>query len=375
MTFKSKSKSKKVYKKARNRNRNKFSRRGRKRVTKRVSNRRRMRRRVTRKGGAPKRAIQNFLYELTNLATNLDNLMFKFNQINFNALYLKLDGKNVPGLLERDINIIGSDNNPVTGAALNAVLTWRRANPDLKDIPPWQSYVGKLCKVPPSFFAPDYIPMGNLYNVKNNIANFNGDFPRDPSNVNIELIQPNILKHANAQGQAVDSKNMPIPEGKYKFVLLENDEIRFVPDTGSYNPFYYFPSIMLYFYNNGTIELSELIQSLGNEIPHSFLFDPRSEKIMGAGDFTVNHSNHIVELTGYSGHTKPKPSNVHYAALKFNKLGYILELVPIETITLQTNNTDRLDSNNRLPGTYVGVIFKRRDDIIDEEEGKEHTHK
>ena len=131
-------------------------------------------------------------------------------------------------------------------------------------------------------------------------------------------------------------------------------------------------AIVYYFYNNETIGLPELIQSLGNEIPHSFLFNPREEKIMGAGDFTVNDSNHIVELTGYSGHTKPNPSNVHYSALKFDKLGYMLKLVPIETITLQTNNTDRLDSTNRLLGTYVGVIFKRRDDVIDDdEEGEE----
>ena len=365
-------KSKKIYK--RNKKRNKFSKKGRKRVTRRVSNRMRKRRRkrVTRKGGGPKRAKPNFSYELTNLAINLDNLMFKFNQINFNSEYLKLDGENVPGLLERDVNIIGSDNNPVQDAALNAVLMWRRENPDLNAIPPWQDYVGKLCKIPPGFFATDTIPTGYLNNVKNNPTNFNRNFPKNTTNRNIQPIKYNILARANAQGKAVDLEGNPIPKGKYKFVLMENDEIRFFPDTDGHNPYYYLPSIMLYFYNNETIGLPELIQSLGNEIPHSFLFNPREEKIMGAGDFTVNDSNHIVELTGYSGHTKPNPSNVHYSALKFDKLGYMLKLVPIETITLQTNNTDRLDSTNRLLGTYVGVIFKRRDDVIDDdEEGEE----
>jgi hypothetical protein len=353
-----KRKSKKVYKKARNRN--KFSRRGKKMVTKRVSNRKRMRMRVTRKGGGPKRKY-GFSHELVELATNLDNLMFKFNQINFNS-------HPVSGLLERDVNIIGSDYNPVIDNALTAVLTWRRdSNPTA--IPPWQDYVGKLCEIPPDFFAADPIHMGNLYNVKNNPNNFNQNFPRDPTNNNIVPIEPNILGHANAQGKAVDTSGDLISKGKYKFVLLENDEIRFVSDTGGHNPYYYFPAVMLYFYNNGTIELSELIQSLGNEIPHSFLFDPRTEKIMGAGDFTVNESNQIVELTGYSGHTKPKPSNVHYSAFKFDKLGYILKLVPIETITLQTNNTDRSDTNDRLLGTNVIVIFKRQDDVIDEREG------
>ena len=193
--------------------------------------------RVTRKGGGPKRAKPNFSYELTNLAINLDNLMFKFNQINFNSEYLKLDGENVPGLLERDVNIIGSDNNPVQDAALNAVLMWRRENPDLNAIPPWQDYVGKLCKIPPGFFATDTIPTGYLNNVKNNPTNFNRNFPKDLTNRNIQPIKYNILARANAQGKAVDLEGNPIPKGKYKFVLMENDEIRFFPDTDGHNPY------------------------------------------------------------------------------------------------------------------------------------------
>jgi hypothetical protein len=80
---------------------------------------------------------------------------------------------------------------------------------------------------------------------------------------------------------------------------------------------------------------------------------------MGAGDFTVDENGYIVELTGYSGHTKPLPSNVALSAYRFNNLNYPLQLVRTETVRLQTGNTNRNDLNNRLIGSYLNNIYAR----------------
>lgn len=124
--------------------------------------------------------------------------------------------------------------------------------------PLWSEYIGKLCEVPPGFFANnERRPARNLYDVKNNPANFNQNFPMDPTNANIVEIPIDILGPAQ-NGVAMNYDGTPIPRGKYKFVLMENDEIRYIPDTGNINPYYYFPSIMLYFYNIGVITFEEL---------------------------------------------------------------------------------------------------------------------
>jgi hypothetical protein len=81
---------------------------------------------------------------------------------------------------------------------------------------------------------------------------------------------------------------------------------------------------------------------------------------MGAGDFTVDANRYIVELTGYSGHTKPLPSNIEFSASEFNKLGYPLVYARTETVQLQTYNTERSDINGRLIGTYLNVKYRRQ---------------
>ena len=66
-------------------------------------------------------------------------------------------------------------------------------------------------------------------------------------------------------------------------------------------------------------------------------------------------------MTGYSGHTKPRTSNVYLAADIFNNMGYPLIKKPDTNteVSLQTGNTDRDDSNNRLLGTFLNVVFIR----------------
>lgn len=361
LSFKGKRKSKKVYIKKMSRKtskrRNKYS--NKKRVTR--------KQRVMRGGDRNQR-------QLLGLARDLQNFMFEINKNNFykRSRYLNFDSnptiKVSEFISEKDIDIVGSDFDPIRGTALQDVLQWHYDYPD-NDNPPWQKFIGKLCEVPPNFFANNVKPQGHLQNVKQTSANFNPNFPRDPTNANIVEISFNILDYANHEDKAVNNNGIEIPTGKYKFALMtKNENIRYVDDTGTDNPYYHFPSIILYFYNKGIITFEELKEYLGNEIPHSFLFNPRKrETIMGAGDFTVDANGYIVELTGYSGHTKPLPSNVVYSANKFKKLGYPLEFVRTETIKLQTGNTNRNDNNDRLIGTYYNMIY-RRPKTVDEDE-------
>jgi len=306
--------------------------------------------------------------QLIGLAYNLKNAMFEYNKNNFNPRYLQITESpeiNVSEFItEEDIDIVGPDFDPIRGDALQYVLKEHFANRNKRKAtiaPPWNDFVGKLCEVPRDFFANnERRPARNLYDVKNNSANFNQNFPRDPTNANIVKIPIDILGPAAQNGRAMNSAAQPIIPGKYKFVLMANREIRYIPDTGNINPYYYFPSIMLYFYNERVITFGELKGYLGNEIPHSFLFNPRIiEEIMGAGDFTVDENGYIVELTGYSGHTKPLPSNVALSAYRFNNLNYPLQLVRTETVRLQTGNTNRNDLNNRLIGRYLNNIYAR----------------
>ena len=316
--------------------------------------------------------------QLLGLAINLQNAMFEINKNNFfkRSRYLKLNSdptiKVSDFITEKNIDIVGSDFDPIRSDALQYVLQWHHDYPD-NDFPPWYKFIGKLCKVPEVFFA-NGKPDANvgLHTVKQTPDNFNPNFPRDPTNANIVEILFNILDYANDENQAVDTEFVLISEGKYKFALMtKNKNIRYVADTGTLNPYYHFPSIILYFYNQGSITFEELKEYLGNEIPHSFLFNPRKrESIIGAGDFTVDANGYIVELTGYSGHTKPLPSNVVYSADKFKKLGYLLELVRTKTIRLQTGNTNRNDNNDRLIGTYYNMIY-RRPKTVDEDEDDE----
>jgi hypothetical protein len=302
--------------------------------------------------------------QLSGLARNLQNAMFEFNKKNFinNKRHYVIEADPpIPVsefITEKDIDIVGPDFDPIRGTALQYVLKWHRDNPE-NDLPPWQNFIGKLCEVPVGFFINDVKPQENLYNVKQNSNYFNPNFLRDPTNKNITKIKFNMLDYANDENQAVDTEFVLIPRGKYKFALLENNEIRYVADTGTHNPHYHFPSVILYFYNQGIITFEELKGYLGNEIPHSFLFNPRRESIISAGDFTVDATGYIVELTGYSGHTKPLPSNVAYSADKFKKLGYLLEFVRTETIRLQTFSTERSDRNDRLIGTYYNMKYRR----------------
>jgi hypothetical protein len=338
MGFKSrKNKSKKVYKK----NKGYKSKKRLIKIT---------RKRKTLKGGTK---------EIINLALYLKNLRFEQNKTNFkqnkkrNAIGIKRDNALPINVLEQDIDIIGPDYDPVQDymvspddiSLLQRIIYWKNQNPG--QIPPWQEYIGKLCEVPQDFFVEDANLPDNLYNVKQYACN-----PNFPTNTNIIPIRFDILGPANGEGKAL------IVPGKYKFVILSNNEVRYIPDTGNGNPHYYFPAVMLYFYNIGWISFDTLKDSLGNEIPHSFLFDARSENILGAGDFTVN-DNYITNLTGYSGHTKPLPSNVIYSASIFINMGYPLIKKSSEPIRLQTENTERGDFDNRLIGTYLKIEYTR----------------
>ena len=215
------------------------------------------------------------------------------------------------------------------------------------------------------------VPEGHLYNVKNNPANFNPNFIQDPTNANIEMINFNILEETNEEGQALDNEGNVIGRGKYKFVLMGNNDVRFIKDAGNNHPYYYLPAIMLYFYNIGIVNFEELKWSLGNEIPHTFLFNPRRERILSAGDFIVDENGYIIKMTGYSGHTKPRTSNVYLAAEIFNNMGYMLvPKKPNNEVSFQTGNTDRDDRNNRLIGTFLNVVFIRPAGTVAVEETK-----
>ena len=344
MGFKSKkNKSKKVYKKNKSK----------KRLIKRI----RTTKCKTLKGGFNKN-------EIINLALYLKNLRFEQNKTNFsknkkrNAIGSQKGNLLPENLLEEDIDIIGPDYDPVQDymvspddiSLLQRIIYWKNQNPG--QIPPWQEYIGKLCEVPQDFFVEDANLADNLYNVKQYACNPN--FHLVPDNTNIQLLNFGTLGPANAEGKVL------IVPGKYKFVILSNNEIRYIFDTGNGNPHYYFPAVMLYFYNIGWISFETLKDSLGNEIPHSFLFDARRENILGAGDFTVNVDNYITNLTGYSGHTKPLPSNVIYSASIFINMGYLLIYKKSsEPIRPQTENTERGDYNDRLLGTYLKIEYTR----------------
>lgn len=356
MSFKSKRKSKKVYKK----NMNKKTRK-RRNSRRKYSNKKKVTRRKQKvmKGGlTPKER------ELIKLASKLPNQMFDYNKNKFNENSENSENskKLKTNIIEEDIDIVGPDYDPVRSHPTNLfryVVNWHTENPPNTN-PPWQNFKGKLCKVPKGFFA-NGKPDANvgLHNVKQNLDNFNQNFPRDPTNANIVEISFDILGPANQEGKAVDINNTRIPRGTYKYAVLSNDEIRYVPDTGTHNPYYHFPSVILYFYNQEIISFDELKSYLGNELPHSLLFDARIEEIFGAGEFTVDANGYIVELTGYSGHTKPLPSNIVYSAVKFNELGYPLSMVPIEQIRLQTFSTERSDRNDRLLGSYLSLKYRR----------------
>lgn len=292
--------------------------------------------------------------ELIKLASRLTNQIFERNRYTFyNTIYPQ-------GIREGYINIIGPDFDPVRDYPTNLlvwVVGWHTHNRDY--IPPWHDYVGKLCEVPEGFFANnEERPRGNLQNVKQNLDNFDPTFPRDPTNDNIVEISVNILGPAD-QEKAVDKNGIEIPPDKYKYVVLSDDEIRYVPDTGTLDPCYYFPSVILYFYNQKIISFEELKSYLGNELPHSLLFNARTEELFGAGVFTVDANGYIVELTGYSGHTKPLPPNVIYSAVKFNELGYHLVMNLTNQFRLQTGNTNRSDHNDRLLGNYLSLKYSR----------------
>lgn len=315
--------------------------------------------------------------ELIKLASKLTNQMFDYNKKNFyeNKIGDVKNKRKITGIYpyninEADIDIVGPDYDPVRSHPTNLlqlVVDWHTQNPPNTN-PPWQNFVGKLCEVPLNFFTANVKPPGNLYIVKQTSVNFNQVFPRDPTNVNIVEIPFNILGPANQEEKSVDINNTRIPPGTYKYAVLSNDEIRYVPDTGTLNPYYHFPSVILYFYNQGIILFDELKSYLGNELPHSILFNARIEEIFGAGEFTVDADGYIVELTGYSGHTKPLPSNVIYSAVKFNELGYPLLMEPIGDIRLQTFSTERSDRNDRLLGSYLSLKYRRTDGAIEEDD-------
>jgi hypothetical protein len=312
---------------------------------------------------------------ISGLALDLKNGMYENNKINFdrNKKYFRINSKpdfNISELIkERDINIIGPDFAAATGEIEQYILTWIKDNPDI-DVP-WFKYIGKICKIPPGFFKDDVVPQGHLYNVKNNPNNFNTNFPQDPTNSNIKMIKFNILKQSNEEGEALNNEGNIIPPGKYKFVLMGNNSVRFIKDAGNDDPYYYLPAIMLYFYNIDIVKFEELKWSLGNEIPHTFLFNPRIERILSAGDFIVDENGYIIKMTGYSGHTKPRTSNVYLAAEIFNNMGYRLQLKkPNTEVSLQTGNTERDDINNRLLGTFLNVVFIRPVGTVAVEESK-----
>lgn len=342
----------------------KLTKRIRRRLTKRIRKRR------TLKGG--------MFQEARRLVLPLQNLRFEHNKNKFKKKYKKRDRDgSLENLLpinisEHDIDIIGPDYNPVEDymvppdgiRLLQRIIDWKTANPG--QIPPWQEYVGKLCEVPEDFFI-EYVSNlpRNLETVKKEYCNV--VFPQAPDNSNITPIEFKILGYANEEGKTVDSNNELIVPGKYKFIILSNNEVRYIPDTGNYNPHYYFPAVMLYFFNVGWISFRNLKDSLDNEIPHSVLFDARREDILGGGDFIVNADEYVTNLSGYSGHTKPLPSNVIYSAHIFISMGYPLIYKKInEPIQLQTESTDRDDDgNNRLFGTYYKIEYER---TIEEEE-------
>ena len=312
---------------------------------------------------------------ISGLALDLKNWMYENNKTNFNRnkKYFRINEEpdfDISELIrERDINIIGPDFAPAIGNIEQYIFRWIKDNPYI-DSPPWSKYIGKICKIPLGFFEDDVVPQGHLYNVKNNPANFNPDFIQDPTNANIEMINFNILEEPNEEGQALDNEGNIIDPGKYKFVLMGNNDVRFIKDAGNNDPYYYLPAIMLYFYNIGIVDFEELKWSLGNEIPHTFLFNPRRERILSAGNFIVENG-YIIKMTGYSGHTKPRTSNVYLAAEIFNNMGYML--VPKKTnteVSLQTGNTERDDSNNRLLGTFFNVVFIRPAGSVAVEESK-----
>lgn len=301
---------------------------------------------------------------ISGLALDLKNWMYENNKTNFyrNKKFLHINEEpdfNISELIkERDINIIGPDFAPAIGNIEQYIFRWIKDNPYI-DSPPWSIYTGKICKIPLGFFNDNMVPLGHLYNVKTNPANFNPNFPQDPTNANIEIIKFNILKETNEEGQALDDKGNIIDPEKYKFVLMGNNNVRFIKDAGNNDPYYYLPAIMLYFYNIDIVDFEELKWSLGNEIPHTFLFNPRRERILSAGDFIVDENGYIIKMTGYSGHTKPRTSNVYLAAKIFNNMGYMLVPKKNTEVSLQTGNTERHDSNNRLLGTFLNVVFIR----------------
>jgi hypothetical protein len=364
MSFKSKRKSKKVY----NRSKTKSKRRKNK-----YSNKKRVNKRVTRKRRVMRGGLTPQERELIKLASKLTNQMFDFNKNNFYENKIgdvknkrKITGIYPYNITEEDIDIVGPDYDPVRSHPTNLlqlVVDWHTQNPPNTN-PPWQNFVGKLCKVPEGFFTNnEERPQGNLQDVKQNLNNFNPNFPRDPTNANIVEIPFNILGPAR-QDKAVDINNTIIPPGTYKYAVLSNDDIRYVADTGTLNPYYHFPSVILYFYNQEIISFDELKSYLGNELPHSILFNARTEEILGAGDYTINANGNNENLTGYSGHTKPHPSNVIYSAVKFNELRYPLSMEPIEEIRLQTQRTDRSDINGRLLGSYLSLKYRRPPDEV-----------
>ena len=334
-------------------------------IKKKRSNKRNTRRRRVMKGSGKESNPHKLPQIISGLALDLKNFMYENNKTNFNKnkKYFRINSQpdfNISELIkERDINIIGPDFAPATGNIEQYILTWIKDNPDI-DSPPWSKYIGKICKIPPGFFRDDVIPPGHLYNVKTNPDNFDPNFIQDPTNANIEMIKFNILNESNEEGQALDNEGNVIPPGKYKFVLMGNNKVRFIEDSGNRDPYYYLPAIMLYFYNIGIVNFEELKWSLGNEIPHTFLFNPRTEIIRSAGDFIVDENGYIIKMTGYSGHTRPRPSNVYLAADIFNSMGYpLINSDTNKEVSLQTGNTERDDSNNRLIGTFYNVKFVR----------------
>jgi len=299
--------------------------------------------------------------EITDLALPRGNLMYEHNKRQFKPGHYQ-------GLSEYDINMVGPDFDPIIiPKEVDYVFTWRNAPANKEVIPLWSEYIGKLCEVPPGFFANnERRPAGNLQHVKENNANFGPDLPKDLTNANIVEIQTYILGLAQ-NGRAMNSDDHPVPRGKYKFVLMENDEIRYIPDTGNINPYYYFPSIMLYFYNERVITFEELKQSLGNELPHSLLFDAKSEKIMSGGDFTIDENGYLAKASGYSGHIKPLPSNVYLAMQRFIDMGYPLDLTRNNSYnSSQTGNTGRTNDFERLFGAYLHIEFFRSSSALGE---------
>ena len=318
------------------------------------------------KGGGKQPKPHNLPQSISGLSIDLKNWMHENNKTNFyrNKKYFRINSEpdfNISEVItERDINIIGPDFAPATGNIEEYILKWIKNHPH--EEAPWSIYIGKICRIPPGFFNHELVPQGHLYNVKQVAANFNPNFSQG---LEIEMIKFNILKESNEEEKALDNGGNIIPSGKYKFVLMGNNKVRFIKDSGNRDPYYYLPAIMLYFYNLGIIDFDELKWSLGNEIPHTFLFNPIKEQIRAAGDFTVDENGYIIKMTGYSGHTRPRPSNVYLAAEIFNNMGYPLTIKSDtnKEVSLQTGNAERDDINNRLIGTFYNVKFIRPSQI------------